>query len=193
MIAGRNIILPVITTIGRKAIQAKKHKSELQRATKERIVKKAKSGDKDLLKDLSRIEDILTILKKGDSLFEYLQDDENKTFVNEVGLLSAKPVIFVANLNEDMEETDGLKKLREKAHSNGSQLIEMCNQIEFEISELENESRQELIDLVGLEEPGLNKLIKTAFRTLGLQTFFTSGQSESRAWVIKNEIGRAHV
>ena len=62
----------------------------------------------------------------------------------------------------------------------------MCNQIEFEISELENESRQELIDLVGLEEPGLNKLIKTAFRTLGLQTFFTSGQSESRAWVIKN-------
>ena len=85
-----------------------------------------------------------------------------------------------------MEETDGLKKLREKAHSNGSQLIEMCNQIEFEISELKNESRQELIDLVGLEEPGLNKLIKTAFRTLGLQTFFTSGQSESRAWVIKN-------
>ena len=81
----------------------------------------------------------------------------------------------------------GLKKLREKAHSNGSQLIEMCNQIEFEISELENESRQELIDLVGLEEPGLNKLIKTAFRTLGLQTFFTSGQSESRAWVIKME------
>ena len=154
--------------------------------TKERIVRKAKSGDKDLLKDLSRVEDILTILKKGDSLFEYLQDDENKTFVSEVGLLSAKPVIFVANLNEDMEETDGLKKLREKALSNGSQLIEMCNQIEFEISELENESRQELIDLVGLEEPGLNKLIKTAFRTLGLQTFFTSGESESRAWVIKN-------
>ena len=154
--------------------------------TKEKIVRKAKSGDKDLLKDLSRIEDILTILKKGDSLFEYLQDEENKTFADEVGLLSAKPVIFVANLNEDMEKTDGLKKLREKANSNRSQLIEMCNQIEFEISELENESRQELIDLVGLEEPGLNKLIKTAFRTLGLQTFFTSGQSESRAWVIKN-------
>ena len=154
--------------------------------TKEKIVRKAKSGDKDLLKDLSKIEDILNILKKGDSLFEYLQDEENKTFADEVGLLSAKPVIFVANLNEDMEKTDGLKKLREKANSNGSQLIEMCNQIEFEISELENESRQELIDLVGLEEPGLNKLIKTAFRTLGLQTFFTSGQSESRAWVIKN-------
>ena len=134
--------------------------------TKERIVRKAKSGDKDLLKDLSRIEDILIILKKGDSLFEYLQDEENKTFVGEVGLLSAKPVIFVANLNEDMEETDGLKKLREKAHSNGSQLIEMCNQIEFEISELENESRQELIDLVGLEEPGLNKLIKEKLKAL---------------------------
>ena len=128
----------------------------------------------------------MRILKKGDTLFEYLQDPENSHFVNEIGLLTAKPVIYVANLNDDMEETDGLKKLREKANTNGSQVIEMCNQIEFEISELENESKQELIDLAGLDEPGLNKLIRSAFTTLGLQTFFTSGPKESRAWVIKS-------
>ncbi len=153
---------------------------------KEKLIQKAKSGDKDLLKNLSKIDDILRILKKGDTLFEYLQDPENSRFVNEIGLLTAKPVIYVANLNDDMEETDGLKKLREKASTNGSQVIEMCNQIEFEISELENESKQELIDLAGLDEPGLNKLIRSAFTALGLQTFFTSGPKESRAWVIKN-------
>ena len=153
---------------------------------KEKLIRKAKSGDKDLLKNLSKIDDILRILKKGDTLFEYLQDPENSRFVNEIGLLTAKPVIYVANLNDDMEETDGLKKLREKANTNGSQVIEMCNQIEFEISELENESKQELIDLAGLDEPGLNKLIRSAFTTLGLQTFFTSGPKESRAWVIKS-------
>ena len=154
--------------------------------SKEKLIRKAKSGDKDLLKNLSKIDDILRILKKGDTLFEYLQDPENSRFVNEIGLLTAKPVIYVANLNDDMEETDGLKKLREKAKTNGSQVIEMCNQIEFEISELENESKQELIDLAGLDEPGLNKLIRSAFTTLGLQTFFTSGPKESRAWVIKS-------
>ena len=153
---------------------------------KEKLIRKAKSGDKDLLKNLSKIDDILRILKKGDTLFEYLQDSENSHFVNEIGLLNAKPVIYVANLNDDMEETDGLKKLKEKANTNGSQVIEMCNQIEFEISELENESKQELIDLAGLDEPGLNKLIRSAFTTLGLQTFFTSGPKESRAWVIKS-------
>ena len=153
---------------------------------KEKLIRKAKSGDKDLLKNLSKIDDILRILKKGDTLFEYLQDPENSRFVNEIGLLTAKPVIYVANLNDDMEETDGLKKLKEKANTNGSQVIEMCNQIEFEISELENESKQELIDLAGLDEPGLNKLIRSAFTTLGLQTFFTSGPKESRAWVIKS-------
>ena len=153
---------------------------------KEKLIRKAKSGDKDLLKNLSKIDDILRILKKGDTLFEYLQDSENNHFVNEIGLLTAKPVIYVANLNDDMEETDGLKKLKEKANTNGSQVIEMCNQIEFEISELENESKQELIDLAGLDEPGLNKLIRSAFTTLGLQTFFTSGPKESRAWVIKS-------
>ena len=154
--------------------------------SKEKLIRKAKSGDKDLLKNLSKIDDILRILKKGDTLFEYLQDPENSHFVSEIGLLTAKPVIYVANLNDDMEETDGLKKLREKANTNGSQVIEMCNQIEFEISELENESKQELIDLAGLDEPGLNKLIRSAFTALGLQTFFTSGPKESRAWVIKN-------
>ncbi len=154
--------------------------------SKEKLIRKAKSGDKDLLKNLSKIDDILRILKKGDTLFEYLQDPENSRFVNEIGLLTAKPVIYVANLNDDMEETDGLKKLREKANTNGSQVIEMCNQIEFEISELENESKQELIDLAGLDEPGLNKLIRSAFNALGLQTFFTSGPRESRAWVIKS-------
>ena len=153
---------------------------------KEKLIRKAKSGDKDLLKNLSKIDDILRILKKGDTLFEYLQDPENSHFVSEIGLLTAKPVIYVANLNDDMEETDGLKKLREKANTNGSQVIEMCNQIEFEISELENESKQELIDLAGLDEPGLNKLIRSAFTALGLQTFFTSGPKESRAWVIKS-------
>ena len=144
---------------------------------------------RDRLKNLSKIDDILRILKKGDTLFEYLQDPENSHFVNEIGLLTAKPVIYVANLNDDMEETDGLKKLKEKASTNGSQVIEMCNQIEFEISELENESKQELIDLAGLDEPGLNKLIRSAFTTLGLQTFFTSGPKESRAWTVyKNSL-----
>jgi GTP-binding protein YchF len=156
--------------------------------TKEKINRKAKSGNKDLLKDLSKIDDLLNLLAKGESLKKIFENETDNDFLTSLGLLSAKPIIYVANLNEDMEANDGLNRLKEKALETNSEVIEMCNQIEFEISELENESRQEFIESVGLDEPGLNKLIRSAFKILGLQTFFTSGPKESRAWVIKKGI-----
>ena len=156
--------------------------------TKEKINKKAKSGNKDLLKDLSKIDDLLNLLAKGESLKKFFENETDNDFLTSLGLLSAKPIIYVANLNEDIEANDGLNRLKEKALETNSEVIEMCNQIEFEISELENESRQEFIESVGLDEPGLNKLIRSAFKILGLQTFFTSGPKESRAWVIKKGI-----
>ena len=152
--------------------------------SKENIKRKAKSGSKELLKELQLIEKISNILSEGKSINTDEFDDIEKIEIEKLGLISSKPVIYVANLDETMERSSALEHVTNKAKEEGSEIIELCNQIEFEISEL-GEGTEDYLKSLGLDEPGLNKLIRSAFKTLGLQSFFTSGPKETRAWVIK--------
>ena len=152
--------------------------------SKETIQRKAKSGNKELLKELQLIQKLSKLLSEGKSINPDEFDDAEKIEIEKIGLISSKPVIYVANLDESMERSPALEYLINKARGEGSEIIELCNQIEFEISELD-EGKEDYLKSLGLDEPGLNKLIRSAFKTLGLQSFFTSGPKETRAWVIK--------
>ena len=96
-----------------------------------------------------------------------------------------KPVIYVANVDENENNQKAIEKVKEKASQDGSKVIEMCNQLEAEISELGSD-KEEFLKEIGLEEPGLDRFIRTAYNTLGYKTFFTAGEKEVRSWVIKN-------
>ncbi len=105
-------------------------------------------------------------------------------------LLTAKPVIFAANVAEDDLPDDGasnqgVSKVREFAQENGSEVFVICAQIEQEISELDEEEKAMFLEDLGLKESGLEKLIRASYRLLGLMSFLTAGEDETRAWTIK--------
>ena len=95
-----------------------------------------------------------------------------------------RQVIYVANIDDSLEENEFYSSVKEFASENNSQVIGLCNQLEAEIAEL-GDDKDDLLKDIGLEEPGLNVMIRAAFDSLGLQTFFTAGKKEVRAWEIK--------
>ena len=102
-------------------------------------------------------------------------------------LLTAKPVLYVANVDEDSaaDGNDYSKRVLDYAAEEGSEAVVISAQIEAEISQLEDEEQAEFLETMGLEEPGLNRLIHAGYALLGLQTYFTAGPKESRAWTIR--------
>ena len=118
-----------------------------------------------------------------------LRDIETINFKN-LNLLTAKPVIYAANVGEedlanDGADNAGVQAVREYAKETGSEVFAICAQIEEEISELDDEERQMFLDDLGLKESGLEKLIRASYHLLGLMSFLTSGEDETRAWTIK--------
>ena len=103
-------------------------------------------------------------------------------------LLPAKPVLYVANVDEASAATGNeySQRVADYAKNEGSEYVVISAQIEAEISQLENDERAEFLETLGLEEPGLNRLIHAGYSLLGLQTYFTAGPKESRAWTIKS-------
>ena len=121
--------------------------------------------------------------------FETEDEDEEEFFKN-LNLLTAKPVIYAANVGEedlanDGADNAGVQAVRGYAKETGSEVFALCAQIEEEISELDDEERQMFLDDLGLKESGLEKLIKASYHLLGLMSFLTSGEDETRAWTIK--------
>jgi len=153
--------------------------------SKESLKKKIKSGDKNISIKLTVIEKFLAELSKGINARNIDCSKDEIQLIREFNLISLKPVIFIANVDENGENREALKKVNEKAKQDNSEVIEMCNQLEAEISEL-GDDKDEFLKEIGLDEPGLDRFIRTAYKTLGYKTFFTAGEKEVRSWVIKD-------
>ena len=152
---------------------------------KESLKKKIKSGDKTISLKIEIIEKFLDGLSQGTNARNIFCSKEDIAQIKEFNLISLKPVIYVANVDENEDNQKAIEKVKEKASQDGSKVIEMCNQLEAEISELGSD-KEEFLKEIGLEEPGLDRFIRTAYNTLGYKTFFTAGEKEVRSWVIKN-------
>lgn len=150
-----------------------------------RVAKKAKSGDKDAKFELSVLEKVKAHLDEGLTLRSLELTKEEFAAVKTVNFLTIKPTMYIANVNEDgFENNPFLDKVREIAAAENAVVIPVCAAIEAELSELEEEDKLEFMEDLGLDEPGLNRVIRGGYELLKLQTYFTAGVKEVRAWTI---------
>ena len=151
---------------------------------------KAARADKKLLEKLEVLERVKACLEAGKSVRSLNLSEEDTAWIEESRLLTNKPIIYVANIAEDEVSGDyvnneGYVALRKHAESEGSEIIAVSAQIEAELAELEGEEKQGFLDDLGIDESGLDKLIKSGYSLLGLISFLTAGPKEVRAWTIK--------
>jgi len=147
--------------------------------------KRAKSGDKDAQKLVAACEKLLPHLNQGLPARTLALSDDEKLLLKSLFLLTLKPAMYVGNVLEDgFENNPHLDRLREHAAKEGAPVVALCAKIEAELADLEDEDKQAFLADLGLEEPGLNRLIRTGYKLLGLQTYFTAGVKEVRAWTI---------
>lgn len=154
----------------------------------ERVKKMAKTGDKDALKIVEAYEKVKVVLESGQNARSADLSPEEKLLLQDLNLLTIKPVLYVANVDEAALHEDNayVAKLREAIAQENAQLIRVCAAIEAEIAELsEEEEKIEFLKEYGLEESGLSKLIRAAYELLNLITYFTAGPKEVRAWTIE--------
>jgi len=146
----------------------------------------AKSGDKDALKAKAILEKLLPHLERGTPIRSVELSDDERQWSKQLNLLTAKPTLYIANVDEDgFEDNPHLDKVRELAAREGAEIVAICNKLEAEIAELDNEERKEFLADLGMEEPGLDRVIRAGYHLLGLQTYFTAGVKEVRAWTVK--------
>ncbi len=151
-----------------------------------RVAKVAKSGDKDAKAKLALMERIRDTLDNGDSVRSMGLSDDERLLVRDLFLLTIKPVMFIANVNEDgFDNNPYLDTVREIAAKENAVVVPVCAAIEEDLVELEGEDLQAFLEDLGLEEPGLNRVIRAGYELLGLQTYFTAGEKEVRAWTVK--------
>lgn len=152
---------------------------------------KAAKADKKLQKELDILIKIKEVLENGKCARTINFDDEDeKIFVESLTLLTAKPVLYAANVSEDDLNDDGssnkfVKKVQEYAKEENSEVFVLCAKIEEEISDLEDEDKKEFLADLGVESSGLDRLIAASYKLLGLISYLTSGEDETRAWTIK--------
>ncbi len=147
--------------------------------------KRAKSGDKDAQKLVALLERLLPVLNDGRPARSMDFSDDEKAILKPLCLLTAKPAMYVGNVLEDgFENNPHLDRLREFASREGAPVVAVCAKIEAELADLEDADKQAFLEDLGLDEPGLNRLIRAGYDLLGLQTYFTAGVKEVRAWTI---------
>ena len=151
----------------------------------QKAIKNSKAGQKEGLPLKNLLEKILPILEEGLAIRSLEFNDEEKKLIKSLQLLTSKPVLYVANVNEDgFDNNPHLTKLIDYAASEKSQVVSVCADIEAEIAELDDEDKQGFLNEMGQSESGLDRLIKAGYRLLGLHTYFTAGPKEVRAWTI---------
>ncbi|WP_168421500.1 redox-regulated ATPase YchF [Erwinia amylovora] len=151
----------------------------------QRVQKKAKGGDKDAKAEQAALEKCLPHLEKAGMLRALDLSDEDKAAIRYLSFLTLKPTMYIANVNEDgFENNPYLDKVREIAAKEGSVVVPVCAAVESDIAELEDGDREEFMAELGIEEPGLNRVIRAGYSLLNLQTYFTAGVKEVRAWTI---------
>ncbi|MFY3386943.1 redox-regulated ATPase YchF [Paracidovorax sp. MALMAid1276] len=152
-----------------------------------RYSKAAKSGnDKEAAKIVSLLTPIQAALDQGKPARTISVSKEDAPLLKQFCLITAKPAMFVGNVSEDgFENNPLLDRLKEYAAAQGAPVVAICAKIEAEMAEMSDEDRDMFLQEMGLEEPGLNRLIRAGFSLLGLQTYFTAGVKEVRAWTIR--------
>ncbi len=146
-------------------------------------------GDKSLQKELDLLEKVSEFLGEGRSARAMELDDDEADFVKSLDLLSYKPVIYAANVPEDdasEEDNEYVRRVREFAETEDSDVIVVCARLEAEMAELDDDEKAMFLEELGIEESGLDKLVKASYRLLDLISFLTAGEPEVRAWTVKN-------
>ena len=153
----------------------------------QKAMKSTRSGDKESKIYLDLLQKIDAHIDGGKPVRSLALTDMEKKFISDLHLLTAKPTIYVANVEESsLESNRWLEELRRVADEEKSLVIPVCTAIESEIAELDETERKDFLMELGLQEPGLNRIIRVGYALLGLQTFFTAGPKEVRAWTIKS-------
>ena len=146
-------------------------------------------GDKSLAKELELLNKVIAFLEEGKSARAMELSDDDAEYVKSLDLLSYKPIIYVVNLSEDeINDTDNnerVKQIKEFAKTEDAEVVCICARIEEEISELDKEEKEMFLTELGIDESGLDKLIKASYKLLNLISFLTAGEDEARAWTIK--------
>jgi len=150
-----------------------------------KVVKTAKGGDKTAVAQQKLFEQIRQHLDGGKMVRSMGLDADQKALMKELHLLTIKPTMYIANVAEDgFENNPYLDAVRDIAKDEGSEVVPVCASIEAELVELEEDEKQEFLAELGLDEPGLNRVIRAGYKLLALQTYFTAGVKEVRAWTV---------
>ena len=154
-----------------------------------KIAKKAQSSkNKDDINEYELLKKLKDTLEKNIPIRKLeLSEDDNKIIAS-FNLITAKPIIYVANVDEDSltKENEYVEALKEYASKEDSQVLVICDKVESDLAELEEDDKKELLNDLGIEESGLSKLIKATYSLLGLKTYFTVGKDEVKAWTFKD-------
>ena len=154
-----------------------------------RVEKKAKTKDKDAMREYDVLMKCKEALEQGTPVRMLEMDDNEKALIKGYGLLTAKPVIYVANMDDegiaDPESVAYYQAVKEFADKENSECIAICAKMEEELSGLDKEEKRAFLDDLGIQESGLDQIIQAAYHLLGLRTFFTVGEPECRAWTFK--------
>ena len=146
----------------------------------------AKSGDKDAKARIEVLGKLRAALDEGRAARSVALADEERALLRDLFLLTMKPVLYIANVLEDgFEGNPHLDAVRAHAATEGAEVVPVSAAIEEELSQMDDADRDEMLASYGLDEPGLNRVIRAAYRLLGLQTYFTAGVKEVRAWTVK--------
>lgn len=165
--------------------------SDIETITKrmERVAKQVKAGDKKAIAEMALLNEIKAHLEDGKPVRTMELDSDQKELLKEVYLLTDKPTIYVANVSEaqidNMENDPYVLRVKEYAKAEGAKVITLCAKLEEDLSELEDEDKKMMMQDYGIEESGLDKLVKASYSLLGLISYLTAGKQEVRAWTIK--------
>ncbi|SMO90487.1 redox-regulated ATPase YchF [Fodinibius sediminis] len=153
----------------------------------ESLKKEAKSGDKQTIQKLEIVQQLKEHLENGNAARTFDADDEKRKAYRELFLLSDKPVLYACNVSEDDldEGNKWVDEVREIADRFNDEVVTFCAKIEEEIAELDEEEKQMFLEELGVESAGLERLIRAAYKELGLITYFTVGPKETRAWTVR--------
>ena len=151
-----------------------------------RVERAAKANDKDAVARRPGLLKIQAVLNEGKPARSANLDDDERALLRELFLLTMKPLMYIANVKEDgFHDNPYLDKVRERAAAEGAEVVPVCASIEEEMAQLDDSDRDEFLADLGLDEPGLNRVIRAGYKLLGLQTYFTAGEKEVRAWTVK--------
>ena len=151
-----------------------------------RAERSAKANDKEALAKRPVLQKLAALLNEGKSARSAGLSADEQALVRDLFLLTLKPLMYIANVLEDgFTNNPHLDRVRERATAEGAEVVPVCAAIEEELAQLEDADRDAFLQDMGLDEPGLNRVIRAGYRLLGLQTYFTAGEKEVRAWTVK--------